>query len=95
MDELLAAMQKVQISFEEFDNLLFSAIRLLQEEVERMRNDCVPEKNIQDVFIDVAALEKFHSVSATQRQYADYACRHARIRERNHAVVLATDNGEF
>lgn len=72
MDELLAAMLKVQIGLEEFDNLLYGTCKSLQGEIDRMRKEFAPVKDVEAVSRDIAALETFHAVSATQlREYLE------------------------
>lgn len=66
MDELLAAMLKVQIGLEEFDNLLFGTCHSLQSEIDRMRKEYAPVKDVEAISRDIAALETFHAVSASQ-----------------------------
>ena len=72
MDELLAAMLKVQISLEEFDTLLYGTCKSLQSEIDRMRKEFAPVKDVETVSRDIVALETFHSVSASQmREYLE------------------------
>lgn len=72
MDELLAAMLKVKVSLEEFDNLLYGTCKSLQGEIDRMRKEFAPVKDVEAVSRDMTALETFHSVSATQlREYLE------------------------
>lgn len=68
----MAAMMKVQISLEEFDNMLYGTCKSLQAEIDRMRKELAPIKDVETVSRDIAALETFHAVSATQlREYLD------------------------
>lgn len=66
MDELLAAMLKVLISLEEFDNQLYGTCKSLQGEINCMRKEFAPVKDVEAVSRDIAALETFHAVSVTQ-----------------------------
>lgn len=70
MDELLAAMLKVQISLEEFDNLLYGTCKSLQGEIDRMRKESASVKDVEVISRDIAALETFHAVSVSKlREY--------------------------
>lgn len=72
MDELLAAMVKVNECLDDFDNQLCSTREALQSEVDLMQKEVLLGKDAEAISRDISALEDFHLTTASQlREYLE------------------------